>query len=199
MAIGHLYVTRNTQNGREYVGQSQHMDQKSRQTYLGSGDYLAAAIRELGRKNLTKTIVAEFDDKVELDYAEILLIAQKRAQGIQLYNGGLGGPRNDKPLLLEMLVRHGVHPGFTQEWYEAIREHADVVKHVLKESIENESADEFYEIFEIQLRMTQDLRTDCPYCGSQVGEICRTDTLKPAKNHAGRRRRLEALASDSPV
>lgn len=50
------------------------------------------------------------------------------------------------------------------------------------------SADHFYYELEQQLLITQDLSEACLRCDSQPGEVCRTKTDNPARNHAGRRR-----------
>lgn len=186
MSIGYLYVTTNNVNDHVYVGQSSTLDEDRVKTYLGSGDYLRDAIEKYGRDNFSKRNVAYFDDQTDLDYAELLLIAQYRAEGIPLYNGGVGGPRAQSGFTNAMLQRFGVMPRLTQEWLETIKAHPETVKDLLSQGHEVSHQD-FYNELEQQLRITQDLARDCPRCGSLVGEVCRTKSGNPSRNHAGRR------------
>lgn len=188
MNIGYLYVTSNDVNDGVYVGQSSKLDDSSLTLYLGSGDYLRQAIDELGREHFTKRIVGYFDDQVELDYAETVLIAEMSANGIPLYNGGVGGPRAQKQFILSMLERFGVHPLMPEEWLEAVKSHPEEVREFLSEGASVDT-DTFYLELESQLLITQDLSQECPRCAASIGEVCRTKTGKPARNHAGRRLR----------
>lgn len=187
MNIGYLYVTTNDVNDIVYVGQSGKLDNQSVRSYLGSGDYLRQAIAEIGEDRFTKQIVAYYDDQVELDYAEVLLIAERKANGIALYNGGVGGPRAQEAFVRESYQRFSVLPTMPTEWLEAMRSHPHEVKGLLSAGLEL-SPDDFYYELERQLLITQNLSEACPSCNSSPDEVCRTKTGKPARNHAGRRR-----------
>lgn len=187
MSIGYLYVTTNDVNDIVYVGQSGKLDSQSVRSYLGSGDYLRQAITEIGADRFSKQIVAYYDDQVELDYAEVLLIAELKANGIALYNGGVGGPRAQQAFVHESFQRFSALPAMPTEWLEAMKSHPHEVKRLLSTGSQL-SSDDFYYDLERQLFITQDLSAACPRCSSQPGEVCRTKTGKPARNHAGRRR-----------
>lgn len=186
MSVGYLYVTTNTANDHAYVGQSSKLDEDSVKNYLGSGDYLRVAIEKFGRDKFSKQILAYFDDQAELDYAELLRIAQYRAAGISLYNGGVGGPRAQSGFINAMLRKFGVMPLMTQEWLETIETHPESVKDLLSRGHDVSSQD-FYHNLEQQLRITQDLSRDCPRCGALIGDVCRTNSGNPSRNHVGRR------------
>jgi|GEM_PF-5255212 len=185
MSIGYLYVTTNDVNDRVYVGQSNKLDEHSVTTYLGSGDYLRNAIEEFGHESFTKHIVDYYDDQADLDYAELLFIAKFNAKDIPTYNGGVGGPRAQSAFIQAMRQRFGVMPQFTEAWLEAIESHPETVKELLAAGYEV-SSDVFYRDLEQQLLITQDLARECPRCGAAVGEVCRTKTGNPSRNHAGR-------------
>lgn len=187
MSIGYLYVTTNDVNDIRYVGQSGKLDSRSVRSYLGSGDYLRQAINEIGVGRFTKQVVAYYDDQVELDYAEVLLIAELKANGIALYNGGVGGPRAQQAFVKESFQRFSALPTMLTEWLEAMKSHALEVKELLSAGSDLSSDDFYYEL-ERQLLITQDLSEVCLRCDSQPGEVCRTKTGNPARNHAGRRR-----------
>lgn len=184
--VGYLYVTRSAIDDMLYIGQSSKMDERSVATYLGSGDYFKQAIAEHGAENFSKTVLDFYDDQAELDYAEVHTIARLRAEGFDLYNGGVGGPRAQQQFIRAMFDRYRVVPVLRAEWFEAVAEnHADVRE--LIASGGDVSNDEFYRELEAQYRVTQDLSGDCSSCGSTAGAVCRTKTGNPAQNHAARR------------
>lgn len=187
MSIGYLYVTRNDVDGWAYVGQSRQLDPRAVETYLGSGDYLKRAMAEIGAEHFQKRILGYYDDESDLDYAELLLIAEMRAAGVDLYNGGVGGPRAHSQFIRSMIGAYGVVPTLFQEWHQAIKAHPAEVKAMLAEG-DNISTDDFYRELEAQFLQTQDLTSPCPSCGAEVGAICRTKTGNPSKNHARRGR-----------
>lgn len=116
MSIGYLHVTINESNNHAYVGQSSKLDERSIENYIGSGDYLREAVEKYGRESFTKQIVAYFDDQTDLDYAELFLIAQCRANNIALYNGGVGGPRAESGFIAAMFQKFAVMPQMAQAW-----------------------------------------------------------------------------------
>lgn len=79
----------------------------------------------------------------------------------------------------------GVVPMMTQEWLEVVTHRPSEVKGLLA-GIEEPTTEEFYRELEAQLLVTQDLTGVCPGCGATIGEVCRTKTGKPARNHARR-------------
>lgn len=187
MPIGYLYVTTNDVNEYVYAGQSRRLDQHSIDNYLGSGDFLTPMIAELGVEHFTKQVLGYYDDPSELDYAEVLLIAELRVAGTRLLNGSPGGPRAHAQFLRSMFEAFGVAFVTPGEWYEVVKANPDQVKKLLADG-HTQDTDEFYRDLERQFRVTQDLRRDCPSCGSEAGTVCRTKTGNPAKNHSGRNR-----------
>ncbi|GEP48791.1 hypothetical protein FVP74_08320 [Microbacterium saccharophilum] len=185
MTIGYLYVTRSEIDGVLYVGQSSKTDADSVANYLGSGDYFKQAIAEHGVENFTKTVLGHFDDQAALDFAEIHAIARLRADGHQLLNAGVGGPRTQREFIRAMFQRFGVLPQMPSAWLQAIDENPQEVRDLVAAGADV-STEDFYREYEAQLRQTQDLSRDCPRCGAAVDDVCRTRTGNPSKNHVGR-------------
>ena len=185
MPVGYLYVTSNSVDDLLYVGQSSQMDEGSVATYLGSGDYFKQALAEHGEQSFSKTILGYYDDQTELDYAEIHAIARLKAEGIPLYNGGVGGPRAQRDFVMAMFRRFRVVPMLTEQWFEAVDKNHDEVRDLIAASAEV-TVDAFYVELEAQLLQTQDLSGECPGCGAAVGAVCRTKTDKPSRNHVKR-------------
>lgn len=185
MTIGYLYLTRNHVNNMAYVGQSSRLDPQSVQSYLGSGDLMRQAIDESGADSFYKEVLGYFDDQNLLDYAEILKIAELRNAGESLYNSGVGGPRAEAKFREAMLSRFGVVPFLTEKWLDVVTDSSTDVMGLLA-SIEDPSTDDFYRELENQLLITQDLSIECPRCDANPGEVCRTKTGNPSRNHARR-------------
>lgn len=185
MPVGYLYLTRNRTNNKAYVGQSSRLDAQSVQSYLGSGDLMRNAIEEFGAESFHKEVLGHFDDQNLLDYAEILKIAELRNAGESLYNSGIGGPRAEAEFRKAMFSRFGVVPKLTKQWLDVIANSSAEVK-ILLASIEEPETDDFYREYEAQLKITQDLGNACPRCNANVGEVCRTKTGNPSRNHARR-------------
>ncbi|MDI9892810.1 zinc finger domain-containing protein [Microbacterium sp. IEGM 1404] len=185
MTIGYVYTTSNDINDWVYVGQSTRLDPDNLRTYLGGGDYLRNAMEELGREHFHKRIVSYHDTREDLDYAELLLIAEMRAAGANLLNGGRGGPRFEWPFIKAMSERFG--PSESREgWLATLRDNQGEVKRLLTlgYSVATEAA---YIELEMQLMATQNLSVACEKCGADIGAVCRTNTGNPARNHAARR------------
>ncbi len=185
MTIGYLYLTRNRANNMAYVGQSSRLDAQNVQSYLGSGDLMLRAIDKFGTDSFHKEVLGYFDDQNSLDHAEILKIAELRNAGESLYNSGIGGPRAESALREAMFSRFGIIPRLTQQWLDIVANSSVEVKSLLA-SIEEPEPDDFYRELEAQLLMTQDLGSLCPRCNANVGEVCRTKTGNPSRNHARR-------------
>ena len=185
MSVGYLYVPSNTVDDLLYVGQSSKVDEQSAATYLGSGDYFTNAIAEHGAENFTKTILGYYEDQAELDYAEVHTIARLRAEGFDLYNGGVGGPRAQRTFVHAMFQRFGALPPLRAEWFDAVDGNPDEVKELIAAG-DDVSTDDFYRELEAQLLITQDLSGECSRCGAVVGAVCRTRTGNPSRNHVRR-------------
>lgn len=186
MDIGYVYVTSNDVDDQVYVGQSSKLDEQSVRTYVGSGDYLRNAIDEIGREHFHKRIVTYCQTREDLDYAELLLIAELRVSGARLLNGGVGGPRMQLPFLRAMRERFGVGWALADDWLATIRDNPDEVKRLLSLGYSVSTEDSYREL-EMQLLATQDLTRPCSKCGAEVGSVCRTATGNPGRNHAARR------------
>lgn len=185
MNVGYLYVTSNSVNDTLYVGQSSKMDEHSLTTYLGSGDYFTKAIAEHSVDAFSKTILGYYNDQAELDYAEVHTIARMRAEGLNLYNGGVGGPRAQKPFVRTMFERFGVLPPMCNEWFNAIDANPVEVKEMVAAGSQVPT-DDFYRELEAQLLLTQDLSGGCSSCGAAIHTVCRTKTGNPSRNHVAR-------------
>ena len=185
MHIGYIYVTSNVVNGIRYVGQSRQLSDQSVAKYLGSGDYLMHAIKEYGEHAFAKAILDYYDEPAELDYAEVFTIARLRAEGFDLYNGGVGGPRAQRQFIMAMSDRFRVYPAQFDEWFGAIAANHDEVRTLIASGADV-TTDQFYLELEAQLRQTQDLSGACSRCGATRGMVCRTRTGNPSRNHAGR-------------
>lgn len=143
------------------------------------------AIAEFGVDSFKKELLGYFEDQNALDYAEILTIAGLRNAGEALYNSGVGGPRAEEGFVRAMNSTFGVVPMMTQEWLEVVTHRSSEVKGLLA-GIEEPTPEDFYRELEAQLLVTQDLTGVCPGCGAAIGEVCRTKTGNPARNHARR-------------
>lgn len=185
MDVGYLYVTRNLFDGWVYVGQSSRLDQWSVSQYIGSGDLMRQAILEHGEINFEKEILGHCDNQNELDYEEVLAIARFRAEGFELYNLGVGGPRTDSEFVAAMRTAFGLAPKLASAWYRAVKNHPVEVKE-LPANIGLPSTEDFYSELAQQLSATQDLSGACDKCSAPIGEVCRTSTGKPVRNHASR-------------
>ena len=188
MTIGYVYITSNDINDLVYVGQSTRLDPENLRTYLGGGDYLRNAMEELGREHFRKRIVSYHDTREDLDYAELLLIAEMRVAGANLLNSGHGGPRFEWPFMKAMSERFGP-PESREEWLATIRDNPEEVKRLLAVGYSVSTEDAYREL-EMQLMATQDLSMPCEKCGAEIGAVCRTNTGNPARNHAARRSAL---------
>ncbi|WP_292825465.1 hypothetical protein [Microbacterium sp.] len=175
MHIGYLYVTSNSIDDVLYVGQSSQLDDEVVATYLGSGDYFKQALAEHGEHSFRKSILGYYDDQTELDYAEVQAIARLKAEGIPLYNGGVGGPRAQRDFIMAMFRRFRVVPMLADQWFQAVDDNHDEVRDLIAASADV-TTDDFYVQLEGQLLQTQDLSGECPGCGAAVGAVCRTKT-----------------------
>lgn len=97
--MAYLYKTTNNINGKIYIGVSSRDDQ--RETYLGSGKFLKAAIKKYGRGNFTKEILEEFIDLRSAFVREAEIVNEEFVNRLDTYNcvigGGGTGPRELNP------------------------------------------------------------------------------------------------------
>ncbi|WP_416393558.1 MULTISPECIES: hypothetical protein [unclassified Curtobacterium] len=76
---------------------------------------------------------------------------------------------------------------------DALVKHRDLVEQAILDS-SSVPVDAFYAGMERDLRATEDLSHPCPSCGSDIGELCRTNSKSltqprnPARKHAKRPR-----------
>ena len=90
---GFIYITTNNINGKKYIGQKVYSN--NWKNYLGSGIHLKRAIKKYGKKNFTREIIDEAEDKKQLDEKEKYWISYYNAvNSDKFYNiaeGGDGG------------------------------------------------------------------------------------------------------------
>lgn len=86
-----IYKTENNINGKIYIGKAV----KDRDSYLGSGLLLKAAIKKYGKENFTKVIIDSAENNEELNKKEIYWIKKLNSQnkdiGYNITDGGTGG------------------------------------------------------------------------------------------------------------
>lgn len=185
MTVGYLYETKNQVDGTSYIGQSSRLDAESDATNLGRGALLLCAVAEQGAENFKKRILGWFDDQVDLDYAHILAVAKRRADGAALYNRDDGGPRWWDQYKEEIFKQFGALPVNVEAWYQVVATESEYVKSLLAKGLAEDKSVANYN-YEVQLRQTQDLTGECPSCGAAAGSVCRTKPGNPAKNHVKR-------------
>jgi hypothetical protein len=195
-AIGYVFRTEPADKAWAYIGQSTRLDSKHIDRYFGSGAFMTEVIAEHGTSGLTKTIVATAASPLELHYLEMLHIAEARRDGVRVGNGDFGGPRpfpNLQQALWEVapaVMRAADDP---KRFYDALVKHRDLVEQAILDS-SSVPVDAFYAGMERDLRATEDLTHPCPACGSDVGEVCRTNSKSltkprnPTSNHSKRPR-----------
>jgi group I intron endonuclease len=66
---GFIYITTNTINGKQYIGQSNYIKRNWR-TYLGSGKALKAALKKYGKENFSREIIMDCSTKEDLNAME---------------------------------------------------------------------------------------------------------------------------------
>ncbi len=86
-----LYRTTNLLNGKIYVGVHKVSDTKHSRRYLGSGTILKPAIEKYGRKNFTRTTLAEFNNCKDAYKAEAEMVNEEFLKRTDIYNVKLGG------------------------------------------------------------------------------------------------------------
>ena len=91
---GYIYKTTNLINGKIYIGQKKS-NKFLHESYLGSGNYIKAAINKYGRDNFSVEIIDTAQTKEELNQKEIFYIKKYNstdmAVGYNIHSGGRGG------------------------------------------------------------------------------------------------------------
>ena len=195
-AIGYVFRTEPADKAWAYIGQSTRLDPAHIEGYFGSGAFMTEVLAEHGTSKLTKTIVATAASQLELHFLEMLRIAEARRDGVRVGNGDFGGPR-PFPILQQALWE--VAPAVmrvaddSKRFYDALVNYRDLVEQAILDS-SSVPVDAFYAGMERDLRATEDLSHPCPACGSDIGEVCRTNSKSlakprnPARNHLKRPR-----------
>jgi group I intron endonuclease len=86
-----LYQTVNNVNGKIYVGVHKVANTKYSRNYLGSGLALKTAIEKYGKKNFTRTTLAEFTCGKSAYEAEAVMVTKEFIDRKDVYNMCLGG------------------------------------------------------------------------------------------------------------
>jgi len=87
---GFIYITTNMINGKKYIGQK--MFRVSWQNYLGSGTYFLRSVKNYGKENFHREIIAIAYSKEELNELEIEFIKLHNAvKSKDYYNISYGG------------------------------------------------------------------------------------------------------------
>lgn len=170
------------------------LDQNNLDNYFGSGFFIKQVVAEQGVDALSKRVLAAADSELELDYLEMLLIAEARRDGVALANGDWGGPRPFPTLqrcLREVLPEAMFAALKPKAFYKLIAGNRSAVEAAIL-AARSIPVDEFYLNFERDIRALEDLSHACPACGSPAGEVCRTNSKSltkpqnPSHNHKAR-------------
>lgn len=195
-AVGYVFRTEPANKAWAYIGQSTRLDAAHIDGYFGSGAFMTEVIAKSGTSGLTKTIVATAESPLELHYLEMLHLAEARRDGVRVGNGDFGGPRpfpNLQQALWEVAPAVIRVAGDPKRFYDALVKHRDQVEQAILDS-SSIPVDAFYAGMERDLRATEDLSRPCPSCGSDISEVCRTNSKSltkprnPTSNHAKRSR-----------
>lgn len=94
----YIYITTNQINGKRYLGQRKTPKGKTpeKDSYLGSGTLLIAAIKKYGKHNFTKEIIHKCEKQSEADYLECIEIEMREVleNKENWYNISAGGQYN---------------------------------------------------------------------------------------------------------
>lgn len=92
--FGYIYLTKNSVNGRLYVGK--HKSEKYDSQYFGSGKILLQAIDKYGIQNFTNEIIYKAETEEDLNQKEIQYISEyRRKYGKLMYNIAFGRDGGD--------------------------------------------------------------------------------------------------------
>ena len=126
----YVYKITNLTNGKVYIGKRTHVNPE-KDTYMGSGKLILAAIKKYGRQNFSKEILAVFDTENEAAILEKSLVTKEfiyEGNTYNLHEGGFGGfshinslPKSERPNLIKIseMVKRGTYiGGGTSNWTE---------------------------------------------------------------------------------
>lgn len=148
--MNYVYKITNTLNGKIYIGKRKH-DDPTKDTYMGSGKLILAAIKKHGKKNFSKEIIAIFENNDDAAALEASLVTKEFiSSGVSynLHEGGHGGFAHINSLAKEERVnvkafrekhaRGEIKTGgnttqfFTEDSYRKIREASAKGNEILK-------------------------------------------------------------------
>jgi hypothetical protein len=84
-----IYKTTNQINGKYYI--SKHVTNNLNDGYLGSGVILFKALKKYGYVNFLKEILEIYDNELDMNLAERILVVPNKETNYNLKNGGCGG------------------------------------------------------------------------------------------------------------
>lgn len=161
----YIYLTKNSVNGKIYIGQSSKDSNKSKR-YLGSGSRLLKAVKKYGRENFIKFILKDNISNLDLlAYYEIFYIALYKSQDPKIgYNIQSGGRqqdyKNDRKYDPERYKKHSEflkNLERSEEWKKNISKslkgykHSNSTKHklsLLKKGKQNKHVTRLFKIFD---------------------------------------------------
>lgn len=118
---GYIYKTTNKLNGKFYIGK--HKASKHDPDYLGSGNYIIAAIKKYGKENFSNEVIDTAESLNELNEKEKKWIRDLDAQnkGYNIAPGGDGGEIWGSPSNHPSLGKEGLK-GENNPWYKALKD-----------------------------------------------------------------------------
>ena len=197
-----VYVLTCRVNGKQYVGETKNPVGR-REDHLRIGpsrekqrQVIHAAVKKYGAENFTFEVVGEYPSRDEALHAEEVLIAEKKAVGIQLYNmnGGGRGGCDPSPETREKMSRTRKGKPLSQETKERIS--AEVKKKMATEEIKEkiseanrarwERMDD--EVKKEKLEKMKQGRAGKPYVVSEEAREKISATLRQRADEKGRAR-----------
>ncbi len=117
-----IYKTTNLVNGKIYVGKQEN----KKDTYIGSGKIIKAAILKYGKNNFFKEILEECSDKNHLKEREIYWIdyynSTNKEIGYNITKGGDGGQTLSKEQISINSKRNWANPEFREKLLKKLKE-----------------------------------------------------------------------------
>lgn len=184
-AVGYVFRTDHIDEGWSYIGQSTRLSTEHVEGYFGSGFNIEQAIAEGGTGALRKRVLASAKDELELNYLEMLYIAEARKDGVWLLNGDFGGPRPFPAMqrFLRLELPESLFAALKPElFYRLIAGNRPSVEAAI-EGVMGISTYDFYANLERDILALEDLTHLCPSCGSAIGAVCRTNSKSDTKPH----------------
>ncbi|MFA5727548.1 MAG: hypothetical protein WC886_07905 [Saccharofermentanaceae bacterium] len=164
-----VYKTINNINGKEYIGI--HTTNNINDGYLGSGTEFKKAVREYGRENFRRIIIAEYDSRINALKKEKELVTGDYVKNEISYNlckGGNGNP-NDSYFDFSISENYQV-PKYCNDFESLMEFYVDEIKLAgFKDSIQTEINADLWDIFIFRKQV-------CQLFLSQIQSICLTMT-----------------------